>query len=111
MSRHGRLTAGVVMVLVLAIGSWFHYEYTRYEKAYARLTPGTAKAEILRQFGAPVFTTNCSDENRWGEQTLDKNSVTCVEEFHCSSRLRIGDWVVGFDRNDTVATKYYLSSP
>jgi hypothetical protein len=111
MSRRGRLTAVVLLVLVLLVGFCFHFEYTRYERAYARLTPGTAKAEVLRQFGKPGGVTKCSPWNWWDETSLDQTSVKCVEEFHYFSRARVGDWAVGFDENDKVVTKYYMSSP
>ncbi|MBZ5694625.1 MAG: hypothetical protein LAN36_04605 [Acidobacteriia bacterium] len=111
MSRRGWLTVVVPVGLVLLVGSWVHYEYTRYEKAYARLIPGTARAEVLQRFGKPGDITKCSDVNRWDETNIDQKSMKCVEEFHYFSRVRIGDWVVGFDEDGRVVTKYFSSSP
>ncbi len=111
MSRRGRLTIFTILVLVSFVGYWLHYDYTRYEKAYARLTPGTSKVEVLRLFGRPGYTTKCSEENMWDETALDGKSAKCVEEFHYFSHVRVGEYVVGFDENDRAVTKYYESSP
>lgn len=103
--------AAVGLALILLVGFCLHYDYTRYEEPYARLTPGTTKTEVLRQFGKPGDITKCSDDNLWDETSLDKKSVKCVEEFHYFSHTRVGEYVVGFDENGRIVTKYYESSP
>ena len=42
---------------------------------------------------------------------MDNSSMPCVEEFQYFSRISIGEWDVGFDKNGRVVSKDYLSSP
>ena len=97
--------------MTASIGSWIHYAYTRYEKAYAHLVRGTSKHEVINQFGKPGSIEGCHPIPSWDDEPVDKESAKCVEEFRYFSRLRIGAWVVGFDANGRAITKYYESSP
>jgi hypothetical protein len=105
------LTIGIALVLIVSISFCAHRQYTRYERAYARLTPGTTKAEVLRQFGKPQEITKCTYVPSWDDEPVDEKSVKCVEEFRYFSRMRIGAWIVGFDADGIARTKYYSSSP
>jgi hypothetical protein len=104
---------GCALTLVAVTSIWLAYRwYTRYDRAYARLVPGTTKAEVLREFGQPGYaTTSCSQFPSWDEKPLSKDSVKCVEEFEYFYRIRIGGWFIGFDANGKAVTKYYESSP
>jgi hypothetical protein len=93
------------------VAFWIHYEYTRYERAYARLMPGTTKGEVIKQFGKPDGIEGCHRVPLWDDQPVDNESTKCVEEFRYFSRMRIGAWIIGFDANGKAVTKYYLSSP
>jgi hypothetical protein len=88
-----------------------HYQYTRYERAYARLMPGTTKGEVIKQLGKPDDIEECRRVPLWDGQPVDNESPKCVEEFRYFSRMRIGAWIIGFDANGKAVTKYYLSSP
>ena len=96
---------------IISAGFYSEHQYTRYERAYARLKPGTTKAEVLRRFGKPREITKCSGTPSWDDQPLDEKFVNCIEEFRYSSRMRVGEWIVGFDKHDVAVAKSYSSSP
>jgi len=103
------ITSGLTFIGLIAF--CIHYQYTRYERAYVRLMPGTTKGEVIKQFGKPDGIEGCHRVPMWDDQTVDNESTKCVEEFRYFSRMRIGAWIVGFDANGKAVTKYYLSSP
>ena len=106
------LIIGVAVALIISIFFCVYHQHTRYERAYARLKPGTTKAEVLRQFGKPQEITECTHAApSWDDEPVDEKSVRCVEEFRYFSRMRIGAWIVGFDADGVARTKHYESSP
>jgi hypothetical protein len=111
--RLSLIMIGCALTLVGIASTWLVDRwYTRYDRAYARLVPGTTKAEVLKEFGRPGYvTTSCSQFPSWDEKPLGRDSVKCVEEFEYFYRIRIGRWVVGFDADGRAVTKYYESSP
>jgi hypothetical protein len=108
---HRRLLVVVTVGLLLVAGFWYHKRYMRYEKEYARLIPGTTKAEVLRRFGKPKSISRCVYSLSCDDKPVNEKSVKCVQEFEYYSRMRIGEWVIGFDANDRAVSKHYLSSP
>jgi len=101
-------TSIIVICLVFAT-IW--YELTFYERAYAWLTPGATKAEVLKHFGKPENIEACGHAHSWDGDSVDNSSRPCVEEFRYFSRVSIGEWDIGFDKNGTVVSKAYSSSP
>jgi hypothetical protein len=99
------------LVLVVITSLWFQHEYDSLPSAYARLTPGMSKNDVLRDFGKPGQITKCLYAPSWDGAPVDAKSPKCVQEFSYSSHVRIGLWVIGFDQSDKVVTKHYLSSP
>jgi len=87
------------------------YEITLYERAYAWLTPGTTKTEVLKRFGKPGNKEACFSAPHWDGEPVDNPSGPCVEEFVYHSRTSIGEWTIGFDKNGKVVSKGYSSSP
>ena len=108
--KHFRLWLTIGLILVTTIALWFNHQYTRYERAYAQLRAGTAKGDVLKQFGKPNYTEGCRSISMWDGQPVENKSA-CVEEFRYFTRLRVGVWIVGFDANGKAVSKYYLSSP
>ena len=106
-----RLWLAISIALMLVLSIFFWACYTRYERAYARLKPGTSKADVLRLFGKPEEITECVEAPAWDGEPVDGKSVKCVEEFCYFSRMRIGAWTVGFNSDGAAVTKYYSSSP
>jgi hypothetical protein len=104
------LAIGLTLASLLLIALWLLRQYEKYPRAYAGLKPGASKAEVLVSFGMPGDITACSAVPTWDGNPLD-SSVRCVREFRYFSRLRIGEWTVGFDASDRVITKGYSSSP
>jgi hypothetical protein len=98
----------IVFFLVFAI-VW--YELTFYERAYAWLTPGATKAEVLKHFGKPQRIEKCRPATSWEGDTVEDSSVPCAEEFSYSSHTSIGEWVIRFDGSGRVISKGYLQSP
>jgi hypothetical protein len=98
----------IVICLVFAV-IW--YELTFYERAYAWLTPGATKAEVLKHFGKPGNVEACAHAPFWDGNPVDNSSMPCVEEFQYFSRISIGEWDVGFDKNGKAVSKGYSSSP
>lgn len=102
---------GLSLALVLLIAVWLERQYDKYPRAYARLKPGASKADVLQSFGKPDNISECRDLPEWDGEPVDLKSARCVREFSYFSRVRIGEWTVGFDANDRVVTKDYGSSP
>src|SRR5262245_10463059 len=109
MNRRLFVTIGVAFLLFM--GFWLERLYTRYDREYARLSPGTTKTEVLRRFGKPGEISGCTYSLSWDDEPVGEKSAKCVQEFHYFSRARIGLWVVGFNVNDRAVTKHFLSSP
>jgi len=86
------------------------YELTFYKRAYAWLIPGATKAKVLKHFGKPREAEAC-DHRPPTWDGLPVEEVPCVEKFRYFSRISIGAWEVGFDKNGKVVSKSYLSSP
>ena len=103
------ISASIIVFLLVFATVW--YELTFYERAYAWLTPGATKAEVLKHFGKPGEIQECRHAASWDGNALDNSSMRCVEEFSYFSRISIGEWVIGFDRNGKVVSKGYSSSP
>ena len=112
MNHHRRLWAigGSGLIFMALTAFWIHYQYTKYERAYALLVPGTTKSEVIKQFGKPDAIEACHRVPLWDDEHLVKESK-CVVEFRYFSRMRIGAWIIGFDANERAVTKYYESSP
>jgi len=105
-------TIGFATIFVILISVWLAYRwYTKYDREYKLLRPGTTKAEVLGRFGKPYEDTKCSFASSWDGQPVAPTSATCVEEFEYSRWLRIGEWDIGFDADGRVVTKVYQSSP
>ena len=104
---------GCAAIFAVSISTWLTYRwYAKFDREYARLVPGTAKAEVLQRFGKPDLITNCNGYSlAWDEKPLDDKTVRCVEEFVYFRRMGIGAWDIGFDTNGRAVTKGYESSP
>ena len=112
MARHRHWVAiGFGLALLAVLNFRLIRQYDKYPRAYAQLKPGASKAEVLRSFGKPDDITESRDVPEWDGDPVDLKSARCVREFWYFSRVRIGEWTVGFDANDHVVTKYYGSSP
>jgi hypothetical protein len=98
----------VVIFLVFAV-IW--YELTFYSRAYAWLTPGATKAEVLKHFGKPQSIEECRPATSWEGDSPENSSMPCVEEFHYFSHISIGEWIIRFDRNGRVISKGFSQSP
>ena len=100
--------ASIVIIFLVCAAVW--YELTFYKRAYAWLTPGATKAEVLTRFGKPGEIEACDSRTpTWDGHPAD--GMPCVEQFRYFSRISIGAWEVGFDKNGKVVSKGYLSSP
>jgi hypothetical protein len=109
--RRWPLICSSIIVVFLAFAA-IRYEYTFYERAYEHLPRGTTKADVLKRFGKPQQMGDCRYSTpTWDDEPADKIAMTCVQTFEYSSRVRIGEWVIGFDGNGRVVSKAYLSSP
>ena len=97
-----------VIFLVFAI-IW--YELTFYQRAYAWLIPGATKAEVLKRFGNPGNGGACLSTPSWDGDPVDNSPMLCVAEFRYFSRISIGEWIIGFDKNGKAVSKGYSSSP
>src|SRR5271155_5729652 len=97
----------LIFLMAVAITAWL----TKYQRAYARLVPGTTKAEVLKEFGNPRCTRKCGLSPSWDDVPLDKFSTKCAEELWYFSRTSMDQWVVGLDANGKTVTKGHLSSP
>ena len=105
------LASASIIVMFLVSGTVW-YELTFYKRAYAWLTPGATKAEVLRHFGKPGNVEACVHAPSWDGEPVDDLSMPCVEEFRYFSRIiSVGEWDVGFDKNGKVVSKGYSSSP
>ena len=103
------VSASIFLFLLVFATVW--YELTFYERAYAWLTPGVTKAEVLRRFGKPGDIGVCLSTPSWDGDPVKNPSMPCVEEFRYFSRISIGEWDIGFDKNGKVVSKGYSSSP
>jgi hypothetical protein len=101
------ISVSIILFFLAFATVW--YELTFYERAYAWLTPGATKADVLKHFGKPRRVQECRPATSW--EGDENPSMPCVEEFSYSSRISIGEWVIRFDRNGRVTSKGYLSSP
>jgi hypothetical protein len=54
--------------------------------------------------GVPLYAVLVGDP-------VDSSSMPCVEEFRYFSRISIGEWIIGFDKNGKALSKGYSSSP
>lgn len=104
---------GLTVIFAASISVWLaHRWFTKYDREYARLLPGTTKAEVLKRFGKPEYITNCTGLSpSWDEKPLDTKAISCVEEFVYARRIGIGAWNIGFDANGWAVIKSYESSP
>ena len=105
------VAVGLGLALLLLTASWLVHQYYRYPRAYERLRPGASRTDVLRSFGKLDEVTGCQHEPMWDDEPINEKSAYCVQEFWYYSRMRIGNWIVGFDANDRAVTKYYASSP
>jgi hypothetical protein len=103
--------AGMSIIVICLVFAVIWYELTFYERAYAWLTPGATKAEVLEHFGKPGNVEACAHAPFWDGNPVDNSSMPCVEEFQYFSRISIGEWDVGFDKNGKAVSKGYSSSP
>jgi hypothetical protein len=105
------ILAGMSIIVICLVLAAIWYELTFYERAYAWLTPGATKAEVLKHFGKPGNAEACAHAPVWDGNPVDNSSMPCVEEFQYFSRISIGEWDIGFDKNGKVVSKSYSSSP
>jgi hypothetical protein len=105
------VSASIIVIFLVSATVWYgRYEQSLYKRAYVWLTPGATKAEVLRRFGKPGEIEACdSPAPSWDGSPAD--GMPCVEKFRYFSRISIGVWEVGFDKNGKVVSKSYLSSP
>jgi hypothetical protein len=108
--RRWMLVCASISVIFLVFATIW-YELTFYQRAYAWLTPGASKAEVLKRFGNPGNIGACLSTPSWDGDPVDNSSMPCVEEFRYFSRISIGEWIIGFDKDGKVVAKGYLSSP
>jgi hypothetical protein len=102
------VSASIIAIFLVPATVW--YEVTFYKRAYAWLTPGATKAEVLKRFGKPGEIEAC-DSRAPSWDGLPVDGMPCVEKFRYFSRISIGAWEVGFDKNGKAVSKDYLSSP
>jgi hypothetical protein len=103
------VSASIIFILLVFVAIW--YELTFYSRAYAWLTPGATKAEVLKRWGKPGNVGACLPHPSWDGYPVKNSSMPCVEEFEYFSRFSIGEWDIGFDKNGKVVSKGYSSSP
>jgi hypothetical protein len=101
----------VSLIVFFLVFATVWYEMTFYERAYAWLTPGTTKAEVPKHFGKPRRVEGCRPATSWEGDSPENPSMPCVEEFSYTSHISIGEWMIRFDKNGTVISKGYSSSP
>jgi len=105
------ILVGMSIIVICLVFVLVWYELTFFERAYAWLTPGATKADVLNHFGNPGRVEACSHPPSWDGNPVDRSSMPCVEEFQYFSRISIGEWDVGFDKNGKAVSKGYSSSP
>lgn len=105
------ILAGASIIVMFLVSGIVWYELTFYKRAYAWLIPGATKAEVLRHFGKPGNVEACVRAPSWDGEPVENPAMPCVEEFQYFSRISIGEWDVGFDKNGNVVSKSYSSSP
>ena len=103
------VSTSIIVICLVFAAVW--YELTFYERAYAWLTTGATKADVLKHFGKPGNIEACVHAPFWDGGPVDNSSMPCVEEFRYFSRISIGEWDIGFDKNGKVVSKAYSSSP
>src|SRR5580692_7028685 len=108
--RRWILVGASLIVFLLAFATVW-YELTFYERAYAWLTRGKTKAEVLKRFGKHGNIEACRSAPTWDGRPVDTSSLPCVEQSEYFSRIQIGEWDVGFDKNGKVVSKGYSSHP
>ena len=108
--RRWILASASIIVMFLVSGTMW-YELTFYDRAYAWLTPGATKAEVLKHFGKPQSIEECRPATSWEGDSPENSSMPCAEEFHYFSHISIGEWIIRLDKNGRVISKGYSSSP
>jgi hypothetical protein len=78
--RRWMLVCASISVIFLVFATIW-YELTFYQRAYAWLTPGASKAEVLKRFGNPGNIGACLSTPSWDGDPMDNSSMPCVEEF------------------------------
>jgi len=103
---------GSLIIVCLAIVAVLRHERTFYQRAYDSLMRGTTKADVLKRFGKPGRIGDCSFVTpTWDNEGQDEIALTCVQTFEYFSRISVGLWIIGFDKDGRVVSKAYLSSP
>lgn len=109
MRRWILVSASLVVLIVVFATVW--YELTFYQRAYAWLTPGATKSEVLKHFGKPRLVSGCRPATSWEGDSAESSSMVCAEEFSYTSRISIGEWIIRFDKNGRVISKGFSQSP
>jgi hypothetical protein len=110
-TRIRRRIIGASVIVILLVFSTVWYELTFYERAYAWLTPGATKAEVLKHFGKPRRVNECRRATSWEGDSVESSSIPCAEEFSYTSHISTGEWIIRFDRNGRVLSKGFAQSP
>jgi hypothetical protein len=105
------ILVGVSVILFFLAFATVWYQLTFYDRAYAWLTPGATKAEVLKHFGQPQHVEACRPSASWEGDSAENPSVPCAEEFSYTSHVSIGEWIIRFDRNGRVISKGFSQSP
>ena len=106
-----RLILGTLVLAIVILVTKAFFETKAYEEAYGRLSRGSTKAQVLRDFGKPAYDRRWCLSPLWDEEPVQPGTTPCVETFWYNSHMSIEQWVVGFDKNGRVVTKGYLQSP
>ena len=112
--RVGKIIALLVTASVVAWVGWAFRKEAQLSGAFAAVEKGDSEARVLELFGRPKSVTGVPENIAWGtEDSIRKNSGECTRVFWYRRPINFdgGAWVVGFDKEGKVVSKYRYASP
>ena len=112
--RPGRFILVAVAASAVAWCGWAFAREERLISAFVAVARGDSEARVLELFGQPKSVTGAPENVAWGtEDSIRKNSGDCVRVFWYSRPIDLdgGSWIVGFDKEGKVVSKYRYASP
>jgi len=113
------MTVGKTIALVVTAFSaiwigWVLRKESQLNGAFAAVKKGDNEGRVVQLFGKPKGVTGAPDSVAWGsEDSIRRNSGECIRVFWYSRPINLdgGAWVVGFDKEGKVVSKYHYASP
>lgn len=102
------------MAMVLAgigCGVWKMQESAERERAYHEIERGDTKEAVTLAMGTPDAVGRVIPYLWWGKEYIGPNDSVCEEEYRYARFPPPGLWIIGFDTQGRVVSKYYESSP